>query len=608
MKTPALSALVVLTICLAPTPALADDPAPGLVWRVENPFPLVKNPKHVEYLTRGLDAMERQQDFALYSEAVLSAYQHTQWDSTQQRYARDYIHQPRTAVMVRLNSLTDATCTWKGLTFTPAGPCQHEQRVEIDTARPDNLQVFVEQGEEVSRFTYSVQPNERLIIGLGDSFSSGEGNPDRPFRWRPEQLSTKAARGLRRDWAFKAIDIQDDDKADWQDVSCHRSLYSWQFLYALKQSTRDPHTLVKFASFACSGAEIYDGLLVRQELSQVDGKRTYKAPDSQLNEAVGLLCSEPPQREVEGTHEQRRTGIQHEVTVSRCPAGKLKAPDEVLLTIGGNDVAFSGLIAWTAFPERGYNPVTTLFGVSQVNRALTPKSKMACPRHNSLNDTRCGDIFSAEKAFADNWLGQNIRLSHRLINQYLQPARLLQLNYPSPTRDESGAVCDIGPSTTASRALKNELFRVLDEELWDSLVAPWYDRYTVGPLAVKVKEVERQTVDPLQRTILASAGGQVQTLDISAPFRTHGFCARSGRYDLELPTTYKQTPAGYWWPYKPWQTEPWASTARWFRTPNDALLTQYADSRFSREAWQYGMFHPNHLGHFSMYWSLMQLR
>lgn len=44
MKTPALSALIVLTICLAPTPALADDPAPGLVWRVENPFPLVKNP------------------------------------------------------------------------------------------------------------------------------------------------------------------------------------------------------------------------------------------------------------------------------------------------------------------------------------------------------------------------------------------------------------------------------------------------------------------------------------------------------------------------------------------------------------------------------------
>ncbi|MDH0339411.1 hypothetical protein [Metapseudomonas otitidis] len=133
----------------------------------------------MEYLTRGLDAMERQQDFALYSEAVLSAYQHTQWDSTQQRYARDYIHQPRTAVMVRLDNLTDATCTWKGLTVTPAGPCQHEQRVEIYTARPDNLQVFVEQGEEVSRFTYSVQPNERLIIGLGDSFSSGEGNPDR---------------------------------------------------------------------------------------------------------------------------------------------------------------------------------------------------------------------------------------------------------------------------------------------------------------------------------------------------------------------------------------------------------------------------------------------
>ena len=100
---------------------------------------------------------------------------------------------------------------------------------------------------------------------MGDSFASGEGNPDVPVRFSPDRttdygfgpnntpLSGYPARI--GDWK----DIGDgkfiEENARWQDQACHRSLYSHQLRAALQLAIEDPHRAVTFVGFACSGAE-----------------------------------------------------------------------------------------------------------------------------------------------------------------------------------------------------------------------------------------------------------------------------------------------------------------------------------------------------------------
>ena len=66
---------------------------------------------------------------------------------------------------------------------------------------------------------------DKLIVAVGDSFASGEGNPE-----------------------------SQNDVPDWIDEQCHRSDAAWPARVARSLETRS--TVVTFLSFACSGAEI----------------------------------------------------------------------------------------------------------------------------------------------------------------------------------------------------------------------------------------------------------------------------------------------------------------------------------------------------------------
>lgn len=85
----------------------------------------------------------------------------------------------------------------------------------------------------------SVVLRDLFIISIGDSFASGEGNPD------------KSRQGLR--------------KARWIDERCHRSAFAGPAQAALNIERADPHTSVTFISFACSGAELNAGLISGQQ-------------------------------------------------------------------------------------------------------------------------------------------------------------------------------------------------------------------------------------------------------------------------------------------------------------------------------------------------------
>lgn len=122
---------------------------------------------------------------------------------------------------------------------------------------------------------------DHLIVALGDSYASGEGNPDK-FGSYP------TASPLR--------------KAKWQNEACHRSAKAGPALAALALERGDRRSSVTFIHLACSGATVRDGLL-------------------------GNFKGESPQ-----------------LSVARQLAAGQRI-DAMTLSIGGNDIYFAPIIA-----------------------------------------------------------------------------------------------------------------------------------------------------------------------------------------------------------------------------------------------------------------------
>ncbi|MDX2021157.1 MAG: SGNH/GDSL hydrolase family protein [Deltaproteobacteria bacterium] len=130
--------------------------------------------------------------------------------------------------------------------------------------------------------TKRLYPKDILVVSMGDSFASGEGNPD-----------TRAP--------FFAL------PAKWANSTCHRSALSSHVLAARKLEDQDPHSVVTLFSTTCSGASITNGLLG----SQSRGASVLWPQVDQIRTAMSNVG-----RQV----------------------------DVLLLSIGGNDLGFSSII------------------------------------------------------------------------------------------------------------------------------------------------------------------------------------------------------------------------------------------------------------------------
>ena len=183
-----------------------------------------------------------------------------------------------------------------------------------------------------------------LIAGLGDSIAAGEGNPDRPvalsdegFCFRrflaraqrvlpagPRRLSTATGPATQRqpatpprpaEWARHG--------ARWMSAACHRSLYGYQMRTALALAVENPHVAVTFLPLACTGATIENGVLGSQRArEQLPADRALRRHGAGADRAAA------------GGSRRRRGAA--------APDRKL---DLVLLTVGANDIDFSGLVA-----------------------------------------------------------------------------------------------------------------------------------------------------------------------------------------------------------------------------------------------------------------------
>ena len=143
----------------------------------------------------------------------------------------------------------------------------------------------VEHEGETAESSQLVTVEDRLIVSIGDSVASGEGNPDR---------RTSAGGG-----------------PQWEDRRCHRSGRSGMAQAALALERGDERSSVTFVPYACSGATIDKGLL--KPYNGVE-------PDA----ALGPL--DP----------------QVKVLNQLVDAGR--DVDAVLVSVGANDVHFSAIV------------------------------------------------------------------------------------------------------------------------------------------------------------------------------------------------------------------------------------------------------------------------
>jgi lysophospholipase L1-like esterase len=561
-----------------PPPLAAQVPlepvVPQIQWRLENPFRLFLEPASTDLHIETYEALdERQRTRAVFeAERVLSGrfakgwaegtYRQICWDPDRNQYTcrttPDYLNPRSHRVIVELiggpgratsdagNSAAAQRCEWRlsplqgkrnAVPRVMTAPCA--EAIAIDVPYPGGLRVSVRSnGPPLAQSDINVQ--DLFVVGMGDSFGSGEGNPDHPVTFSRERaVEYGKSRGLDLkgyparvgSWDRIGDKVFVENNAKWKDQACHRSVYSHQLRTALQLAVESPQRAVTFVGYACSGAEIINGLF-----QVYKGNEWVPNPPnrSQISFVAEAQCgpSEAPQETFPATYDLGGDlPVLKDLTVNRCPKAKARKIDLVLLSIGGNDIGFARLVANAVLSDQ--SSLKTLGGwMGQVHGAA-----QAAPGLQEL-DLRY-------KALS--------RALHLLLHiPWAESDRIVLSAYPPMAILEDGkTVCpdDRGGMT------------VYPDFAFNSKRAGEGEKVAAQLHGAMVKSSEKYGWSFAQRH--------------RTEFNGHGMCASSSDTDIN-PHDELRFPIqvdGAWHPFNPADYRPYAPRARWFRTPNDAYLT-----------------------------------
>jgi lysophospholipase L1-like esterase len=432
----------------APSAAQAASDTPMQIsWEVRNRFRLFREERdfllHADS-ARGRSILASEQALELQSDGrgwarntvnrlCIDLAGHVSEPCTREGVKESYLTPVDHPVTVRLTGQipVGATCAWslddgeapRQSTFDCAEPVNFRARY----GRPTIATVDVSSGSEAPlRIATEIVVRDIFIAGLGDSIASGEGNPDRPialsdegfcFRsylgtagaqyYRPSRAGYKGGRACEAPDTLQAWQRQ---SALWFNSACHRSLYSYQTRTALALALQYPHIAVTYLPLACTGATIPDGLL--------GGQRARECPPTKS----GGTC--------QGTVNAQLTELREAVAAAkkRQPDRKL---DLILLSIGANDINFSGLVA-------------DVIVDTPTERALFRRSGVM----GSVEDSRAAVTRELPQSFA--------RLREALKPLVGDLSRVVYVSYANPILANGGAPCpggragfDIHPSFNA---------------------------------------------------------------------------------------------------------------------------------------------------------------
>lgn len=491
------------------------------------------------------------------------------------------------------------TCEWRinGALAATADCGERARSAALVLPYPEGGDISVNvEGE--SPIIVSARVRDVLIAGLGDSFASGEGNPNVPV----EFTDGKRYRSL---YPLRKANHA-GGSAEWTDQLCHRSLYGQQLRAALQIAVENPQAAVTFLDYSCSGAGVDDGILGPQEYVERIGEPDAQAApaarpiaggsrDSQLYRIMKELCLEKPE-----TSDGQLI----------CPHRKFRRNiDFVFLSIGGNDLGFSNIVAWATLRPGASKAIAGFFGA-------TVSAKEFAER---MRDDLPGAYARLAKA-----LETSLPLSSSADGVF-DPSRIVLTAYPDLVTDARGGIC---PTPREGEA----------EDLYGAnqsldMFAGWLtaDRRRLQAVREQFGILFRRMGE------LAEDHGWTYAGHVYADgmFEGRGFCAQNAdRIDdpaealmipcygkAERPTqSCEQSWSGKdsgWRPYNPArQNYPYALRQRWVRTFNDAymVINQKVADKFGKidERTSAGVFsettgalHPTAEGHAAMADALM---
>jgi hypothetical protein len=406
----------------------------------------------------------------------------------------------------------------------------------VGITRPDN---------SIDSASAEIEVHDLLIAGLGDSVASGEGNPDKPIELADDSFCFRRFLGTVRSEYFrpsragfsaaKACEDSPDTSpaaasdwkrhaASWMSAACHRSLYSYQLRTALALAVENRYIAVTFIPLACTGASIQTGLFGSQGADECPptGRCAGSVP-GQLGQLRSVL------------EKARKT----------LPS---RALDLVLLTIGANDIQFSGLVADVIMP-------------SGVERVLFSQGGLisSLPTAQRILDRDLPRDFGKLRAALKPLVGGDL-------------SRVVYVSYANPAT-QGGAPCsggrdglDVHPAFNADAGRLRDISEFVTTRFLPRLKA--VARCEAGAPCTSPDSERMTFVDAHQ-----------------AEFASHGVCAHSpedpvfdrdcfrpdgNSFESDLvaaataPLTCSRQPSEFL---------PYAPRARWIRTANDSYFT-----------------------------------
>ena len=230
--------------------------------------------------------------------------------------------------------------------------------------------------------TKEVKVKNYLIVSMGESYASGEGNPLRNAEWVWENghphVETPAFWGTDEDW------------------SCHRSANAGAARAALALERSDPKSSVIYLSTACSGSEV-----------------THLIESSYPGIIEGITVHPPQIKQVKDT---------------LCPNCSQPEIDAVIVSTGGNDIGFADIIAACVLGSP-FTPFDLCSEDTELHAEIGGK----------INQLVGVEIVPNSNPFTSE--GTYDRLADTVAG-HLNYKGFYLTEYPDPTRNNNGDVCD----------------------------------------------------------------------------------------------------------------------------------------------------------------------
>jgi hypothetical protein len=445
-----------------------------------------------------------------------------------------------------------ATCAWffhdgEGSPQQVSRPCNEEVRVRVRYGRPTIVTVDVTSDQiVVQRASTEILVRDLLIAGIGDSFAAGEGNPDRAIklsdsgfcyrRFGGGEYFRPSREGFRSDRACDATGAEVGSArldrewaqfgARWMSAYCHRSLYGYQTRAALALAIENPQLAVTYIPLACSGAALSYGVFNTQ--------RVRECPQS-----ASIRCS--------GTVPSQISQLQEALALARRQRADRQL-DLLLLTIGGNDALFSGVVA------------------DVITEAATERSLL---RRGGLLST----VPEAQRALDTSLPASFDRLRTTLKTFMGDLSRVVYVSYPHPALHSEGKLCpggrvgfDVHPAFTVSA----ERLRQASEFVSGAFLPRIKALATCGNGAnCRDPANESMTFVDSHQEVFGSRGFCARA-DSDPVFDRECFSEKGPAFERDLVAAANDPMAC---PHRASDYRPYSPRARWIRTANDSYFT-----------------------------------